>query len=120
VGSLAVYGEEKVTQTTHCSYCDEEVGTRRVRVTDTISDYRCAQCGEYVMLDGNARREQLRREEGEQFTARVRELADELEQRRSPEPRPSILDIKARLERIVEDIDAVDDRIQRETELDSS
>ena len=107
-------------QTTHCSYCDEEVGTRRVNVTDAISDYRCAKCGEYVVLDGNARRTQLRRETGEQFTARVRELADELEKRGSPEPEPSILDIKARLERIVEDIDAADDRIRRETELDTS
>lgn len=106
-------------QTTHCSYCDEEVELKRVSVTDTISDHRCTKCGEYVLLDGNARRLRLRRAEGERFTARVRQLADELEQRGSPEPEPSILDIKAKLERIVEDIDAVDDRIQTETELDS-
>jgi len=106
--------EEK---TTHCSYCDEQVRARRVNETDQISDYKCAECGRFILIEGNARREQLRREEGERIASRVKEFADRLEKRGGPEPKPSILEIKRELMSIAEEIDSIDAEIREETKL---
>jgi hypothetical protein len=62
-------------------------------------------------------RERLRREESEQIVTDLKEFVDRLERRGGPEPKPSILEIKSKLEDIVERIDSVDEGIKEETKL---
>lgn len=105
-------------KTTHCSHCNEEVKARRVDATDVISDFRCVECGEFVLIEGNARREKMRREEGEGIVDHLKEFVDRFDSRGGTEPDPSILEIKNGLEDIIEEIDSIDSDIREETELD--
>lgn len=106
--------------TTQCSYCDEQVVANRVQQTDAMSDYICAECGEFVLIEGNARREQLRRNESERIVNRVKKYADHLDDRGGPEPNPSILEIRDELTSIIEHIDSIETKIQEETKLDQN
>jgi len=69
-------------------------------------DWQCPNCGQEVLIDGNATEQQRQREARERITEQIQDLAAELDTP-SYEPAPySVDELKDRLEDILEDIEA--------------
>jgi predicted RNA-binding Zn-ribbon protein involved in translation (DUF1610 family) len=93
-------------KTTDCSHCGQEVEVRPGGAEDTMFSWECTNCGEWVLLDGNAKEQQQRNQAKRAITAEIQELAAEID---TPgyEPAPySVEKLKEELERILDEAES--------------
>lgn len=73
--------------------------------SDTMWNWRCQECGQPVMVDGNAKERQRQREARNRISKKIQALAEELDTP-SHEPYPySVEQLQDRVKEILDEID---------------
>ncbi len=73
-------------------------------------DWQCPNCGESVMIDGNAKERERQRAARERITAEIQTLAEELE---TPSYQPAPYSVEELRDRVGSILEEIDDELDR-------
>jgi DNA-directed RNA polymerase subunit RPC12/RpoP len=91
-------------ETTECSHCEKLVEPHPFDGTDSMFDWQCPNCGQKVLLDGNAKEQQRQRQARREITERIQNLATEIDSPGYAPPPYSVEELKQELESILDDV----------------
>jgi len=81
----------KYMKTTICSFSDNRVESIRLNETESMFDWRCPECGKPIMIDWDAKEQRRQRQATQKISARIQNLAEELD---TPSYEPSRIQSK--------------------------
>lgn len=96
--------------TTTCSFCETRMEALPVNKTDTMWDWRCSECGQPVLLDGNAKERQRQRDARNRISEAIQALAADLD---TPSYQPYPYSVERLHDRVSDVMDDIEQELER-------